>query len=70
MQEQELFKGIYLFRELSPKETDLVITISKEKKYKKNEMIFKEGEKGDAFYVVVSGSVRICLLYTSDAADE
>jgi len=59
MQEQALLKGIYLFRELSPKETDLVISISKEKMYKKNVVIFKEGEKGDAFYVVVSGTVRI-----------
>lgn len=59
MQEQELLKGIYLFRELSPKETDLVISISKEKKYKKDTIVFREGEKGEAFYVVVSGSVRI-----------
>ncbi len=59
MQQQELFKGIYLFRELSPKETDLIISISKEKVYDKDQVIFKEGEKGDAFYVVVSGSVRI-----------
>ncbi len=59
MQEQALLKGIYLFRELTPKETDLVISISREQTYKKNAVIFKEGEKGDAFYVVVSGSVRI-----------
>ncbi len=59
MQEKDLFKGIYLFRELSPKETDLILAISKEKKYGKDKIIFKEGETGDAFYVVVSGSVRI-----------
>lgn len=57
--EKDLFKGIYLFRELTPKETDLVLSISKEKKYKKNDYVFKEGDRGDAFYVVVSGAVRI-----------
>jgi CRP-like cAMP-binding protein len=50
---------VYLFRELTPSEMDVLISISKELRVKKGEFIFKEGAMGDAFYLVVSGSVRI-----------
>ncbi|KPJ72238.1 hypothetical protein AMJ52_07005 [candidate division TA06 bacterium DG_78] len=38
---------------------DVLIAISKEKRAKKNEVIFKEGAVGDAFYLIILGSVRI-----------
>jgi CRP-like cAMP-binding protein len=38
---------------------DILISISKEKRAKKDEVIFKEGATGNAFYLIVSGSVRI-----------
>ena len=50
---------VYLFRELTPSEMDVLISISKEKRAKKDEIIFREGDTGDAFYLIVSGSVRI-----------
>lgn len=62
MKEREVLRQVYLFRELAPREMDTLITISKEKRVKKNEMIFKEGDVGDAFYLIVSGSVRISTL--------
>ena len=39
-----------------------LLSISTEKKAKKNEVIFKEGDIGDAFYLIVTGSVRISTL--------
>jgi CRP/FNR family cyclic AMP-dependent transcriptional regulator len=56
---KEALSKIYLFRELTPDEMDVLISISKEKKIKKNEIIFKEGDVGDAFYLIILGSVRI-----------
>jgi CRP-like cAMP-binding protein len=38
---------------------DVLISISKELRVKKDDFIFKEGATGDAFYLIVSGSVRI-----------
>lgn len=38
---------------------DVLISISKEKRVKKDEMVFKEGAVGDAFYLIVLGSIRI-----------
>ncbi|KPK63579.1 hypothetical protein AMJ83_06415 [candidate division WOR_3 bacterium SM23_42] len=39
-----------------------LLSISKEKKVKKDEVVFKEGDIGDAFYLIVAGSVRISTL--------
>ncbi len=62
MKEKEVLSQVYLFRELTPSEMDMVITISQEKRVKKDAVIFKEGDVGDAFYLIVSGSVRISTL--------
>ncbi len=54
-----ILKKIYLFQELSDDELMHILSIASAKTYKKEEVIFKEGEKGDAFYVVLKGVVRI-----------
>lgn len=59
MKEKEVLSQVYLFRELTPSEMDILISISKEIRAQKDEVIFKEGEIGDAFYLIVSGSIRI-----------
>jgi CRP/FNR family cyclic AMP-dependent transcriptional regulator len=59
VKEKEALSKIYLFKELTQSEMDTLVSISKTKKAKKNEVIFKEGEEGDAFYVIIIGSVRI-----------
>ncbi|HIE05221.1 MAG TPA: cyclic nucleotide-binding domain-containing protein [bacterium (Candidatus Stahlbacteria)] len=55
----EVLKGVYLFKELKAEEMDLILSIAKEKKFDKDKVIFSEGEPGNAFYIIVSGSVRI-----------
>ena len=62
MKEKDALSQVYLFRELAPNEMKRVLSISKEKKVKKNEIVFKEGDIGDAFYLIVTGSVRISTL--------
>lgn len=59
MREKDALSQVYLFRELTPHEMERLLSISKEKKAKNNELIFKEGDIGDAFYLIVTGSVRI-----------
>jgi CRP-like cAMP-binding protein len=59
VKQKEALSQVYLFRELTPSEMDILISISKEKRAKKNEVIFREGDIGDAFYLIVSGSIRI-----------
>lgn len=59
VKQSDALSQVYLFRELTPGEMDTLISIAQEKMVKKDEMIFKEGDIGDAFYLIVSGSVRI-----------
>jgi len=59
VKEKEKLSQVYLFRELTPSEIDTLLSISKERRVRKDEIIFKEGDAGDAFYFIVSGSVRI-----------
>ena len=62
MKEKDVLSQVYLFRELTPGEMERLLSISKEKKVEKNEVIFREGDLGDAFYLIVTGSVRISTL--------
>lgn len=62
MKEKDVLSQVYLFRELTPGEMERLLSISKEKKVKKNEVVFREGDIGDAFYLIVTGSIRISTL--------
>jgi len=59
VKEKDVLSQVYLFRELTPGEMERLLSISKEKKVKKNEVVFREGDIGDAFYLIVTGGVRI-----------
>jgi len=54
-----ILKKIYLFQNLNEEELRHILNISSAKSYSKEKVIFNEGEKGDAFYIVLKGSIRI-----------
>ncbi len=61
--EQEKFDQIHrlgLFATLLPKELRVVHGLLHERRYGKGEVIFDEGEEGQALYIVVEGQVLIC----------
>ncbi len=47
------------FKGLDPAELDLFIEIAEEKTFANDEMIFKEGSKGDKMYLIISGTIEI-----------
>jgi CRP/FNR family transcriptional regulator, dissimilatory nitrate respiration regulator len=51
--------SIPLFEGLAPPQLAELSAISVEKKFTKGEMIFSEGDAGNGFYVVVTGTVKI-----------
>lgn len=55
----EVLSEIDLFKGLPRTHLERVIQIGTEKKYKKNETIFAEGDIGDTFYMIIEGAVRI-----------
>lgn len=56
---QEFLKQTSLFKDLTEEELVEIIVIGRQKAYKKDQVIFKEGDPGDCLYIIVDGSVRI-----------
>jgi CRP-like cAMP-binding protein len=55
----ELLRSMDLFAELNDEELAKIARILKEHKASENEVIFSQGEPGDALYVILQGRVRI-----------
>jgi PPM family protein phosphatase len=55
----EVLKGLQLFRYLSYKELVRVMNITETREYEGGEDVIREGEPGDAMYVVLGGQVRL-----------
>ncbi len=56
----EQLRSLSLFSTLSPRELGTVDGLLHERSYLKDEVIFDEGEEGQALYIVMSGKVTIC----------
>ena len=76
MYDTDLIKKFSFFSELHEDDLEKIAGISIERNYRKNMILFMEGEPGEAFYYIKSGKVKvfrsyedgkehICLLYTS-----
>lgn len=59
MKKTEFLKNVYFFSKLTDAEILKVAVITKEIVLPGEKQIFKEGDKGDALYVVLKGEVRI-----------
>jgi len=59
MEINDLFRRIFLFQDLSEEELALISGITAERDLRQGEVIFKEGEVGDTFYMVLEGRIRI-----------
>ncbi len=59
MEQKHTLHDVPLFTKLSPNELKLITNISKTKKFKKNQIIFLEGEAFSGFYVLLTGSVKV-----------
>lgn len=58
-----------IFKGLTGEELDRVVEIMGIREYKRNEVIFLEGDPGDCFYLVLSGEIRIFKL-SSDGREK
>ncbi|MDH7500141.1 MAG: cyclic nucleotide-binding domain-containing protein [candidate division NC10 bacterium] len=59
MEMNQLFRRIFLFQDLSDEELALISAITAERDYSQGDVIFREGDWGDAFYIILEGRVRI-----------
>lgn len=63
MESTELIKQFTFFSELQDSDLAQIASISIERNYKKNMIIFMEGEPGEAFYYIKSGKVKVFRAY-------
>lgn len=55
----EALKRVYLFQSLKNAELEQILSIAKRWKFDAGEHIFREGDEGNRFYLILSGEVRI-----------
>ncbi|ACL70565.1 Crp/Fnr family transcriptional regulator [Halothermothrix orenii] len=53
------YRSIPLFSGLNDEQLDLLKSITNKRRYKAGEILFFEGDKPDAFYIVVEGEIQI-----------
>lgn len=53
-------RALSLFATLGPRELKVVDGLLHERSYLKDEIVFDEGEEGQALYIIMSGKVLIC----------
>lgn len=58
MAQKHNLRDVLLFTKLSPTELKLITNVSKTRKYRKNQIIFLEGEAFSGFYVLLAGKVK------------
>jgi len=63
MKSIEMLKKTSFFSDLSEEDLEKILSVSIERNYKKNMIIFMEGEPGEAFYYIKSGKVKIFRTY-------
>lgn len=63
MKDIAFLKAATFFSGLSEEDLEKIAGISIERKYKKNELIFLEGDPGESFYYVKSGKVKVFRTY-------
>lgn len=63
MKNTEMIKKLAFFSELQENDLEQILKISIERNYKKNMIIFMEGEPGEAFYYIRSGKVKVFRTY-------
>jgi CRP/FNR family transcriptional regulator, cyclic AMP receptor protein len=56
---RDTLRAVPLFRDLTPPELDLLVALGRVVAFPKDMVIFREGDPGEALYVVVQGAVRI-----------
>jgi CRP/FNR family cyclic AMP-dependent transcriptional regulator len=56
---RDILKAVPFFRDLTPAELDQIIALGRMVTYPKDMILFKEGDQGEALYVLVEGSVCV-----------
>ena len=56
---RDILRRVPFFQELAQPELELIVALGQVVAYPKDMVLFKEGDKGEAIYVVIEGAIRI-----------
>jgi CRP/FNR family transcriptional regulator, cyclic AMP receptor protein len=56
---EDLIKSVEIFEGLETRDINKVLKVATGKTYVTDQEVFKEGDKGDCFYLIIDGKVRI-----------
>ena len=56
---RDILKAVPIFRDLTTAELDQIIALGRMVTYPKDMILFKEGDQGEALYVVLEGSICV-----------
>jgi len=56
---KNFFKKVYLFSELNDSELDAITALATTHHFAKHNVVVQEGERGEALYIILEGSVKI-----------
>ena len=66
----EFLRSVPIFSELSPETLEKVSKLGSVRSYTKNAIILTEEEAGSAFFVIISGKVKVCRTSNDDSGKE
>lgn len=67
---EELIKHIEIFEGLETRDINKVLKVATGKSFHAGQEIFREGDKGDSFFLIIEGKVRIIKQLANDNTEE
>lgn len=67
---EDLIKGVEIFEGLETRDINKVLKVANGRKFEKDQAIFKEGDLGDCFYLIIEGKVKITKQVDGDKIED
>lgn len=68
MTPKEYLQSAYLFQNVAPDEIEQIAAVAQEKIFDQGEYVYKQGEEGADFYVIIEGKVELIICWQGDFA--
>jgi len=61
MTPKEYLQSAYLFQDVAPSEIEQIAAVAQEQVFDQGEYVYKQGEKGESFYIIIEGKIELVL---------
>lgn len=67
---EDLIKSVEIFNGLDTRDINKVLKVATGKKFETDAVVFREGDQGDCFYLIIEGKVRVSKSVSNDKIEE